>query len=432
MLQQLRHPNIVRYVLHGEVLQSPIGDHKGALALVMEYVDGATLRDLIGPGGVGQDQAVGYVAQLCRGLNEIHTASPPLVHRDIKPGNLVVGERDEVLRIVDFGLGRDLRSPIQAPSAAAGTPMYMSPEQLAGGEIDSRSDLYAASLVAYELLTGMVPMCDAVGYPDRRARAAGWKEADNSLPASLIRFFIQALAAEPARRFQSAEALMRAFESSVKSNPSARPGPEVAPQARRGDRIPILQGRRWEDYRDGCIAAIAREVETVKADLRTRGGADQPVEVRDGRREDRAPDWSLYTAKSPKDLAIAEDTPLIAVINGQRVRGRVLGCDPDQGTMRLALDQDQGPEFARAMVQFDATFILERLRERLEVGEEHQNTALALPHSVASCGGYDARAWRVGDIKPGPMCRVSRRKPARRVRPSARHDRCLCYSCPGG
>lgn len=394
VLQQLRHPNIVRYVLHGDVAQAPIGDHRGALALVMEYVDGETLRDLIGPGGVGQDQALRYVTQLCRGLNEIHTARPPLVHRDIKPGNLVIGERDEVLRIVDFGLGRDLRTPIKAASAAAGTPMYMSPEQLSGGAIDPRTDLYAAGLVAYELVTGVVPMCDAVGYPDRRARAAGWMAENSGLPASLTRFFIQALAADPARRFQSAEALMRAFESSVKSSPSARPGPAVTPQGRGGDRIPILQGRRWEDYRDDCIAALAREAEAVKADLRARG-ADQPVEVRDGRREDRAPDWSVYAVQSPKDLIVAEDTPLIALINGERVRGRVLGCDPDQGTMRLALDQDQGPEFVRAMVQFDATFILERLRERLEVGDEHQNTALAL--------ALTRNAGRVDDASPASV-----------------------------
>jgi serine/threonine-protein kinase len=211
----------------------------------MEYVEGATLRDLIGPGGVGQEQALEHVTQLCRGLHEIHFAKPPLVHRDIKPGNLVVGERDGVLRIVDFGLGRDLGKPIQAASAAVGTPTYMSPEQLAGGTIDPRTDLYAASLVAYELLTGVVPMCDSVGNPDELARAKGWRVGDEGLTGSLATFFTQGLAAAPSLRFQSAEALMRAFESSIVSFQSSRPTPDVG-------RSTVRLSAKWMPSRRTC------------------------------------------------------------------------------------------------------------------------------------------------------------------------------------
>ncbi len=386
-LQRVRHPNVVRYMLHGEAPDLAAGGGRGALALVMEYVEGAPLRDRIGPGGLPAREALEYVRQLCRGLDGIHGARPPLVHRDIKPDNLVIGARDGVLRIVDFGLGRDITARLSAESGRAGTPAYMAPEQMLGAPIDARTDLYAASLVAHELLTGTVPMCQPGGMPDVRARAAGWVPGRQGTPCEFEEFFARGLAPAPHLRFPTAEALMRAFEACVGRLPAGARGLGGS-SLRSPPREPIIRGARWEDYRDGSIAAIDREIQAVRMDLRSRG-ADGPVEARKGLREDRAPDWSTYVVRVPEDLLIAEDTPVRATVDGHTVRGHVVGCDPDEGEMRLALYEDVGPEFGRALLAFDATFILERLRERLESSAGQGNTALAV--------GLTRNTGRVGD-----------------------------------
>jgi serine/threonine-protein kinase len=152
---QLRHPNIVAAYEAGRVANE--------LFLAMELVEGASLARVIekrraaGIGLLPLPSVLDLAEQVAAGLAAAHEAG--VVHRDVKPGNLMVTPRLRA-KIIDFGLARLLadKSPrLTAPGLALGTPVYMSPEQAAGVDVDSRADLYSFGCVLYELLAGEPP-----------------------------------------------------------------------------------------------------------------------------------------------------------------------------------------------------------------------------------------------------------------------------------
>lgn len=152
-LARLDHPGIVRVHDFGEA-----GD---SLYLAMEFVDGASLRDLLQEGRLTSRDALAYVPQICDALQYAHDQS--VVHRDVKPENLLVDQAGRV-RIADFGLAklldqREGPAPVTVTRQALGTPHYMAPEQVSGaGAVDHRADLYSLGVVLYELLTGELPL----------------------------------------------------------------------------------------------------------------------------------------------------------------------------------------------------------------------------------------------------------------------------------
>jgi formylglycine-generating enzyme required for sulfatase activity len=126
------------------------GEHSGLPFIAMEFVDGRSTQEIIQKQEpLSLDARLALVEDLCCGLAYAHTRG--LIHRDIKPGNLMVGY-DGVLRILDFGIAR-LMDASRASFTTVGTPGYMSPEQILGDRVDHRSDLFAVGLVLYELLT---------------------------------------------------------------------------------------------------------------------------------------------------------------------------------------------------------------------------------------------------------------------------------------
>lgn len=146
----LRHPNIVRLLGHGR---------RGALPYIaMEYLDGMTLSEVLTHEGgtLPLPETVALIAQLARGLEFLH--GNELVHRDVKPQNVIVGA-DGHVTLLDLGVVRDQARPgLTRPGAMVGTPYYMSPEQILGAEdIDRRTDVYALAAVTFELLTGRPP-----------------------------------------------------------------------------------------------------------------------------------------------------------------------------------------------------------------------------------------------------------------------------------
>jgi len=124
--------------------------------LVMELIDGGTLRELLRERGPMPPHAVAAVLRpICHGLGVAHAAG--LVHRDVKPENVLISDDGEV-KIADFGLVRAVaEAGITSTSVILGTAAYLSPEQVGTGESDPRSDVYAVGILAYELLTGRTP-----------------------------------------------------------------------------------------------------------------------------------------------------------------------------------------------------------------------------------------------------------------------------------
>jgi hypothetical protein len=144
--------SVGRQVSHSHVCRVyDVGEADGLHFLSMEYVRGEELASVIKRfGRLPPDKAVEVARQLCGGLAAIHDKG--VIHRDLKPANVMIDERGDV-RITDFGIAA-LAGDVRGREAFAGTPAYMSPEQLAGGELTARSDIYSLGLVLYELFTG--------------------------------------------------------------------------------------------------------------------------------------------------------------------------------------------------------------------------------------------------------------------------------------
>src|ERR1035438_4941283 len=141
--RRVSHPNVCRVY--------DVGDVEGHTFFTMEYVDGEDLASLLRRiGRLPEDKALDIARQLCAGLAAAHTKG--VLHRDLKPANIMLDGRGQVV-ITDFGLA-GVVDQIQGAEVRSGTPAYMAPEQLAGKEVSTRSDIYSLGLVLYEVFTG--------------------------------------------------------------------------------------------------------------------------------------------------------------------------------------------------------------------------------------------------------------------------------------
>jgi hypothetical protein len=191
--------------------------------LVLEYVEGATLRDLLASGRLGMRDVLAFVPQLCDALQYAHDHR--VVHRDIKPENILVGE-DGRVRIADFGLakllGQEQALGLTQSRTAVGTPLYMAPEQVAAAAgVDHRADLYSLGVVIYEMLTGTLP----IGRFQPPSRAGAAKAIDPVV--------LKSLENDPARRYQQANDVKQALAAASVGGGGAGGG--VASANRTGD-----------------------------------------------------------------------------------------------------------------------------------------------------------------------------------------------------
>jgi hypothetical protein len=184
---------------------------EGVPYLVMEYVAGQTLAEIIrSHRQVPAQEAAQLIAQAAVGLSAAHAAG--LVHRDIKPSNIILDPFTGRAKIMDFGLARLTERPsgLTEPGALAGTPSYMSPEQVGGLELDGRTDVYSLGVTLYEALTGETPFRGALHMVLRQIAAEeprAPRQLNDTVPRDLETICLKAMAKEPARRYASAAAL---------------------------------------------------------------------------------------------------------------------------------------------------------------------------------------------------------------------------------
>ena len=207
MLARMSHPNIVTVFDHGRV--------DDLFYIVMEYVDGVNLRDLLQDGKMAPEQALAIIPPICEALEYAHAKD--VVHRDIKPENLLL-DRDGRVKIADFGIA----SLIGTNGGRSGTPPYMAPEQ-DQGRSDRRADIYSLGVVLYEMLTGERPEGDLLA-PSRKA----------GLDARIDEIVMQALEKEPSRRYQTANE----FRTRVQTVAASPPPVPAAPQGLSGGPLP--------------------------------------------------------------------------------------------------------------------------------------------------------------------------------------------------
>jgi hypothetical protein len=207
----LHHPNVVG--IHDVGAVDVAGERK--LFLSMELVAGENLAEWLARTRPSPEQIVAKVLQAIAGLSALHAKG--LVHRDLKPENLLVGQDDRV-RIADFGLVQNAAS---TGGALAGTPAYMSPEQLFLRPTDPRSDQFALGVVLVEALTGRRPFEGRSLDELRWAMSSGAPRGLERLPGALRKVLERALAVDPARRYPSVDELGRelARAAAPRANP---------------------------------------------------------------------------------------------------------------------------------------------------------------------------------------------------------------------
>lgn len=196
----LSHPNIVAIYDRGEA--------EGSSYIAMEYLEGPTLKDLIvRQGPLPIPVAVDYARQILAGVGFAHRNG--IVHRDIKPHNVIVGE-DGRCKVTDFGIARSGASEMTEVGSIVGTAQYLSPEQARGGPISPASDLYSVGIVLYEMLTGTVPFAGEQPLEIAMKHLSGVPVPPSThrrgVPRELDQIVLRALAKTPAERYRSAEA----------------------------------------------------------------------------------------------------------------------------------------------------------------------------------------------------------------------------------
>jgi len=202
----------------------------GTLYYVMEYLPGMNLTELVGRfGPLPPGRVVYLLRQVCDALSEAHSIG--LLHRDIKPGNVFLTQRGrvyDVVKLLDFGLvkplvqSEDQSTSLTVEGAITGTPLFMSPEQAAGREVDARSDLYSVGVVAYYLLCGRPPFEGQrpveliVAHASHPVMPPSNHRPD--IPEDLEQIVLRCLAKTPADRYPSAEALGEALSQCSAAN----------------------------------------------------------------------------------------------------------------------------------------------------------------------------------------------------------------------
>lgn len=222
-LAQLQHPNIV--ALYGT---RHLRDR--SLALIMEYVPGHTLKSEVRQRGqLPHAEVIRVLSEIARGLAYAHRQR--IVHRDIKPENIYIDEDTRIARLSDFGIARpwDTDSGLTLPGTAIGTPTYMSPEQIDGGRLDGRSDLYSLGLVGYEMLTGRRPWAGeslySIVYKQKHEDLPSLAEQRPDVPRNLLVAVEGALRKEPDDRWPDADAFLKVLGQPVAPTAGTSPQP---------------------------------------------------------------------------------------------------------------------------------------------------------------------------------------------------------------
>ena len=228
----LNHPAIVAVYDTGEA-ETPAGPLP---YIVMEYVDGVTLRDIVhNDGPLPPRRAIEIIADACQALNFSHQNG--IIHRDVKPANIMISTTNAV-KVMDFGIARalaDSGNSVTQTAAVIGTAQYLSPEQARGDSVDARSDVYSLGCVLYEMLTGEPPFTGdspvSVAYQHVREDPVPPSKRYEGISAELDAVVLKALAKNPDNRYQTA-AEMRADLVRV-HNGEAPEAPKVFTDAER-------------------------------------------------------------------------------------------------------------------------------------------------------------------------------------------------------
>lgn len=224
LLAKLQHPHILPVFDFGEL--------DGYTYIVMPFIASGTLTDLMHGQPLALEQVRKVISQVGDALDYAHMCG--LIHRDVKPSNVLMDERGNCL-LTDFGLAKIIESSIHITTSGMimGTPAYMSPEQGLGEKLDARTDIYSLGVILYEMATGRAPYSAetpiAVVFKHIHDPLRPPRKLNEALPEALERVILKALAKNPEDRFGTANEMVKALQASLPEitlPPQAGPGPE--------------------------------------------------------------------------------------------------------------------------------------------------------------------------------------------------------------
>jgi eukaryotic-like serine/threonine-protein kinase len=245
ILANLRHPNLPRVTDH-----FVIGDQ--GQYLVMDYIEGEDLRQRMErQGNISEDEAILLGAAICDALTYLHTRKPPILHRDIKPGNVKITPDGHIF-LVDFGLAKVLHgSQATTTGARAMTPGYSPPEQYGTARTDPRTDIYSLGATVYAALSGIIPE-DGLARAMDNTQLTPLRKRNAKISRRFAAAIEKAMGIDPADRFQTAEEFKRALLGS-KSKTQRLPGDYViqgSPESEEPKQNPIeRESKPLNDFR---------------------------------------------------------------------------------------------------------------------------------------------------------------------------------------
>lgn len=228
LLAQLQHPHILPVFDYG---QTP----DGYTYIVMPFIQSGTLSDVLSKRRMGLPEIRRIIVQVGDALGYAHARG--MIHRDVKPSNVLVDERGNCL-LTDFGLARmtadaSASAKLTSSGAIMGTPAYMSPEQGAGHSLDGRSDIYSLGIIFYEMVTGQVPYYAetpiAIVFKHIQDPLPPARKLVADLPEEVEKVLLKALAKSPGDRYQSAEDFVHAVQLAIPDQPTGKQVPVMPP-----------------------------------------------------------------------------------------------------------------------------------------------------------------------------------------------------------
>jgi eukaryotic-like serine/threonine-protein kinase len=229
----LSHPNVVNVY--------DVGEEDDIQYIVMEYVEGSTLKELITRSGVlDMERAVNIAIQICDALEHAHHNH--IIHRDIKPHNILMGKGGRV-KVTDFGIARAVTSAtITHTGSVIGSVHYFSPEQARGGISGEKSDIYSLGIVLYEMITGKVPFSGdspiSVALKHLQEEIVPPREVKPDIPQSVENVILKSLVKDPLLRYQSAQDMKRDLTTCL--NPERLNEPKFVPDTQDEDATRVI------------------------------------------------------------------------------------------------------------------------------------------------------------------------------------------------
>lgn len=252
LASRISHKNILR--IHD------LNDFEGTKYITMAFIEGRDLSQILKEEGpLPLDRCLKVIRQLCEALDAAHAEG--VVHRDFKPHNVLVGKDDQVY-VSDFGLATSLESAqmgMTRSGAVVGTPRYMSPEQVEGKRVDSRTDIYSLGIVFYEMVTGQVPFSGEstwqLMYQRVQQTPIDVKQVKPDLPDYVARVIMHCLEKDPANRYQSTKEIVADLDAN--RSPSLSMSTSYAPSRTMQINIPVVHNRWWFPVAVGGVVLVA-------------------------------------------------------------------------------------------------------------------------------------------------------------------------------